>query len=102
MKVKVARIYHEQDSTSGNFEAGFFYKKGGLDTIKGVIDSFCCEDMEYHFGSNMIGFGEYNGWRNTNDKLNIYVYAGWECYGEWEIAFCPFCGEAIEYVEKGE
>lgn len=91
MQVIVKRIYYK-------FEP--YGCKGDLREVKGLVDTFCCKDMEYHFGSSLIGFGVYDGYNSKDDKVNIYQYVGWDCYDSHEIKFCPFCGKEIEYVEK--
>jgi len=101
MQIKVKYEYYEQETPERCAE------KGDLKCVNGcVIDNHCCPDMAHHWGVTM-GFGFYRAdaaW-NTGDKMYLYryldsgEYKGY--YDEHEIAFCPFCGEAIEYAGGG-
>lgn len=65
----------------------------------------CCDEMKEALDENVIKFGEYDSILNSNNSLNIfkcYPYPEGPCWDEYEINFCPFCGEKIKYVGKDD
>ena len=67
-----------------------------------VLDEpdYCCKDMMHFFwNEGLVGFGEKEGLRSNKPEFCFYSYA-YECWEEHEIKFCPWCGEAIELVQR--
>ena len=67
------------------------------------IKNYCCEKMENAMNDDAIKFGEFESMLNTNKFLNIFrclPYPEGACWDEYEIDYCPFCGEKIDYVES--
>ncbi len=86
MKIYIKEIYNE-DMT--------IYKYESFELGK---EEFCCEDM-YEAWDLYIGFGvkdSFGGKYNNSVNIHYYEY-GWD---EYEINYCPFCGEKIEKEVK--
>ena len=59
---------------------------------------FCCDSMKESFEDGYpISFGEKDTSLNTNNKVCIYWYS--YGYDEYNIDYCPWCGEKIECIE---
>lgn len=80
------------------------HTKGSIKEIVEHTVTFCCEASE-HYWNQAIGFGRRFREDNKNSDVNIYFKTrggvdGW--LSEAPIRFCPFCGETIEVVFKGD
>lgn len=64
--------------------------------------NFCCDEMREAWNDYAIQFGE-KEMLNTNHNVNIFrcsPYPEGAVFTEYEILYCPFCGELIVVEEK--
>jgi len=70
-------------------------KRNGCDAI-----FFCCVAMEDAWVQGAIVFGGFDCGHTNSINIGLcHPYPEGASWDNFEISFCPFCGEAIECVE---
>lgn len=92
MKIQ-AKIVRRSDDHS------YLWKAGDVAEVKLDEIEPCCSAMRQAWDDRAIHFGEFDSMLNKNANVNIYTCAPYPegaVWAEYAIAFCPFCGEAIQ------
>ena len=57
---------------------------------------YCCSEFRYFLGKVETYFSQWKSETDAPIKISFSIISG---YIDFELKFCPFCGELIEFEE---